>query len=57
MQTSSFAVIFLVVNFHRSPTSKEYDFFPYKVVISLFPKNSGPFFTKHLRKFWENVLL
>jgi hypothetical protein len=57
MQTTSFAVIFLLVNFHQSPTGKEYDFFPYNVVISLFPKNSGQFLTKHLRKFWENVIL
>jgi hypothetical protein len=56
MQPSSFAVIFLLVNFHQSPTSKEYDFFPYKVVISFFPKTSGQFLTKHLRKVWENVL-
>jgi len=44
---------FLLGTFHQSPTWEEYDFFPYKVVISLFPKNSGQILTKHLRKFCE----
>jgi hypothetical protein len=37
----------LLANCHESPTWKEYDFFPYKVVISLL--------AKILVNFWENI--
>jgi hypothetical protein len=52
MQTSSFGSDFST----HEVLPKEYDFFPYKVVISPFPRNSGQFWTKHSRKVWENVL-
>jgi hypothetical protein len=57
MQTSSFGTEFSTHEFFsKMQPGKKHDIFPYKAVLSFFPKKNWSFFDKPFKKFGENML-